>query len=80
MKRPPKKRIIRRNDGYYYPQSRHYLFWFDYDDTHPFSSCTSVRYVGEENAREFLDKQHISDIAAVATANQATILKWEPKA
>lgn len=77
MKRPQLKRIKRRADGYYYPQGRWFFFWFDYDESSVFSTCTSVRFSTEDRAREFLDEQHVQELKAIELAKHAKTIKWE---
>ena len=76
----PKKRIKLRDDGYYYPQSSHWIFWLDYDDNSWYTSCASVRFSTFLEADEFLAKQEVKDLRDIELAKQAKTFKWKAKA
>jgi hypothetical protein len=77
MKRPCKKRIKLRGDGYYYPQYRWFGMWFDYDLTDAIcSESTSFRYACETGARRFLQNREDLEIDKIEMTKSAKIIKW----
>lgn len=77
MKRPYKKRIKLRGDGYYYPQYRWFGMWFDYDlvDVR-FCTSTSYRYASEAGARRMLASREDYELDKIERTKHAKIIKW----
>ena len=79
VKRPAKKRVKLRSDGYYYPQYRWFGLWLDYDiiDSRH-GSCSSVQYCMLEGAQRFLGVEHQDELVKIKRANESKIVKWSP--
>ena len=77
MKRPYKKRIKLRGDGFYYPQYRWFGLWLDYDlaDTTGRTS-TSYRYASESGARQFLQQREDIELHRSELSKNTRIIKW----